>query len=57
LPTRSGFEVVGEYQDLGLSGTKARSPGLEALMAAARRRRFSVVLVARQPEIIPFRRA
>jgi len=46
LAARRGFDVVGEYQDLGNSGTKARRPGLDALMADARRRRFSVVLVA-----------
>ena len=46
LAAKRGFEVVGEYQDLGNSGTKARRPGLDALMADARRRKFSVVLVA-----------
>ncbi len=46
LAAKRGLEVVGEYQDLGVSGTKARRPGLDALMADARRRRFSVVLVA-----------
>src|ERR1035438_7724428 len=45
LAAKRGFEVVGEYQDLGNSGTKARRPGLDALMADARRRKFSVVLV------------
>src|ERR1022692_2356019 len=45
LAAKRGFEVVGEYQDLGNSGTKARRPGLDALMADALRRRFSVVLV------------
>ena len=46
LAAKRGFEVVGEYQDLGNSGTKARRPGLDALMTDARRRKFSVVLVA-----------
>src|ERR1017187_3188430 len=46
LAAKRGFEVVGEYQDLGNSGTKARRPGLDALMADARRRKFSVALVA-----------
>jgi DNA invertase Pin-like site-specific DNA recombinase len=45
LAASRGFEVVGEYQDLGISGTKARRPGLDTLMADARRRKFSVVLV------------
>src|SRR5260370_4566109 len=37
---------VYEYEDRGVSGTKARRPGLDALMADARRKKFSVVLVA-----------
>lgn len=41
-----GYEVVTEYQDIGISGTKARRPGLDALMADARRRKFNVVLLA-----------
>jgi DNA invertase Pin-like site-specific DNA recombinase len=46
LAAKRGFEVVGKYQDLGISGTKARRPGLDALMTDARCRKFSVVLVA-----------
>jgi DNA invertase Pin-like site-specific DNA recombinase len=46
LAERRGIEVVQEYQDWGVSGRKARRPGLDALMADARRRKFSVVLVA-----------
>jgi len=46
LAAKRGFEVVGEYQDQGVSGTKPRRPGLDALMLDARRHRFSVVLVA-----------
>ncbi len=46
LAAQRGFEVVHEYEDRGVSGTKARRPGLDALMADARRRKFSVVLVA-----------
>src|ERR1022692_1704290 len=41
-----GFEVVQEYCDWGVSGRKARRPGLDTLMADARRKKFSVVLVA-----------
>jgi DNA invertase Pin-like site-specific DNA recombinase len=37
---------VKEYSDKGVSGTKARRSGLDALMADARQRKFSVVLVA-----------
>jgi DNA invertase Pin-like site-specific DNA recombinase len=46
LATQRGYEIVHEYQDCGISGTKARRPGLDALMADARKRKFSVVLVA-----------
>jgi DNA invertase Pin-like site-specific DNA recombinase len=37
---------VHEYEDRGVSGKNARRPGLDALMADARRKKFSVVLVA-----------
>jgi len=46
LATQRGFEIVAEYTDNGISGTKARRPGLDALMSDARRRKFSVVMVA-----------
>jgi DNA invertase Pin-like site-specific DNA recombinase len=46
LASQRGFEVVHEYEDRGISGTKARRPGLDALMADARRKKFSVVAVA-----------
>jgi DNA invertase Pin-like site-specific DNA recombinase len=46
LAERRGFQVVKEYADRGVSGLKARRPGLDALMADARQRKFSVVLVA-----------
>jgi DNA invertase Pin-like site-specific DNA recombinase len=46
LAADRGFEVVQEYQDWGISGRKARRPGLDKLMADARQRKFSVVLVA-----------
>jgi DNA invertase Pin-like site-specific DNA recombinase len=35
-----------EYTDIGVSGSKARRGGLDALLADAHRRRFSIVLVA-----------
>jgi DNA invertase Pin-like site-specific DNA recombinase len=41
-----GYEVVCEYTDIGISGTKARRPGLDAMLNDARKRRFNVVLVA-----------
>jgi len=46
LAEQRGFQVVKEYEDKGVSGLKARRPGLDALMADARQRKFSVVLVA-----------
>src|SRR5579863_9022064 len=46
LAKQRGIQVMKEYEDRGVSGSKARRPGLDALMADARRRRFDVVLVA-----------
>ena len=44
MAAQRGYEVVQEYTDR-ISGVKARRPGLDALMADARRGRFDVVLV------------
>jgi DNA invertase Pin-like site-specific DNA recombinase len=41
-----GFEVVAEYTDVGISGSKARRPGLDALLKDARKRKFAVVIVS-----------
>ena len=41
-----GFEVACEYIDVGFSGSKARRPGLDAMLQDARRRKFTVVIVA-----------
>jgi DNA invertase Pin-like site-specific DNA recombinase len=46
LATQRGLVVVQEYRDIGVSGKRARRPGLDALIADARRKKFSVVLVA-----------
>jgi DNA invertase Pin-like site-specific DNA recombinase len=46
LASRRSFEVVKVYPDCGVSGRRARRPGLDALMADARQQRFEVVLVA-----------
>jgi DNA invertase Pin-like site-specific DNA recombinase len=46
LAEQRGLEIVKEYADKGVSGLKARRPGLDALMSDARQRKFSVVLVA-----------
>lgn len=40
-----GFEIVGEYSDHGISGTKARRPALDRMLKEAHRHRFDVVLV------------
>jgi len=45
LAAQRGFEIVREYSDHGISGSKARRPGLDAMMADPRRGEFSVVLV------------
>jgi DNA invertase Pin-like site-specific DNA recombinase len=45
LAKQRGFEIVGEYTDV-ISGAKSKRPGLDKLMADARRRRFDVLLVA-----------
>jgi DNA invertase Pin-like site-specific DNA recombinase len=46
LAAQRGLEIVREYSDRGISGSKARRPGLDAMMADARRGEFSIVLVA-----------
>lgn len=41
-----GLEVVAEYTDVGISGSKARRPGLDTMLRDARKRKFSVLIVA-----------
>jgi len=43
--SQRGFEIIEEYTDLGISGTKARRPALDRLLKDAHRHRFDVVLV------------
>ena len=45
MARQRGFEIVHEYSDV-ISGAKSKRPGLDQLMADARRRRFDIVLVA-----------
>jgi DNA invertase Pin-like site-specific DNA recombinase len=45
LAKQRGFEIVHEYSDV-ISGSKAKRPGLDQLMADARRHRFDLVLIA-----------
>src|ERR1017187_2695902 len=41
-----GYEVVSEFTDVGVSGSKSRRPGLDAMLKDARKRKFGVVIVA-----------
>ena len=45
LARQRGYEIVAEYTDHGFSGARVRRPGLDQLMAEARRGRFDVVMV------------
>jgi len=42
---RRGWSVVGQFVDLGISGTKEKRPELDRLMVEAHRRRFDAVIV------------
>ena len=42
---RRGWEIVGEYTDTGISGSKESRPELNRLMADAHQRQFDAVLV------------
>ena len=42
-----GFEIIEEYRDEGISGSKDSRPALDRLMKDARARHFDVVIVAR----------
>src|SRR2546422_469964 len=44
---RRGWEIAGEYVDVGISGSKEKRPELDRLMADAHRRRFDAVVVWR----------
>jgi DNA invertase Pin-like site-specific DNA recombinase len=43
--SRRGWQIVGEYVDEGISGSRERRPQLDRLMADAHRRKFVAVLV------------
>jgi DNA invertase Pin-like site-specific DNA recombinase len=45
MAKQRGYEIVREYTDV-ISGSKAKRPGLDQMMADARRHRFDIVLVA-----------
>jgi DNA invertase Pin-like site-specific DNA recombinase len=42
---RRGWQIVGEYVDVGISGAKDRRPELDRLISHAHRRRFDVIAV------------
>lgn len=42
---RRGWQLAGEYIDVGISGTKEKRPELDRLMADAHKRRFDAVIV------------
>lgn len=44
---RRGWQLAGEYVDVGISGTKEKRPELDRLISDAHRRRFDVVAVWR----------
>ena len=44
---RRGWRLVGEFVDIGISGTKEKRPELDRLMSEAYKRRFDVVCVWR----------
>jgi DNA invertase Pin-like site-specific DNA recombinase len=44
---RRGWEIVGEFVDAGVSGSKERRPQLDSLLAACRKRRVDAVVVYR----------
>ena len=45
MAKQRGYEIVHEYTDV-VSGAKSKRPGLDQLLADARRHRFDIVLVA-----------
>jgi len=45
MAQQRGLAIVQQYIDHGISGTRTRRPGLDQMMADARRGRFDVVLV------------
>jgi DNA invertase Pin-like site-specific DNA recombinase len=43
---RAGWVILAEFTDNAVNGTREKRPGLDALMAEARRRRFDLIAVA-----------
>jgi DNA invertase Pin-like site-specific DNA recombinase len=51
LVASRGWQIAETYEDAGVSGTRARRPGLDAMLAAARRRRFDAIVVWRADQL------
>jgi DNA invertase Pin-like site-specific DNA recombinase len=47
LARQRGFEIVAEYADEGVSGSKDSRPALDALLNSARRGKFQAILIWR----------
>jgi DNA invertase Pin-like site-specific DNA recombinase len=45
MAEQRGYKIIEEYVDHGISGTRARRPALDKMMADARRGRFDIVVV------------
>jgi len=45
--TRRGWEIVGEFVDVGISGSRERRPESDRMLAACRRRQIDAVVVYR----------
>jgi DNA invertase Pin-like site-specific DNA recombinase len=46
LAAKRGYAVIREFEDRGVSGSKSKRAGLDAMLSSARRREFDVLLVA-----------
>jgi DNA invertase Pin-like site-specific DNA recombinase len=46
LVAKRGYTVIREFEDRGVSGSKSKRVGLDAMLSSARRREFDVLLVA-----------
>lgn len=46
LSAKRGYTVIREFEDRGVSGSKSKRAGLDAMLSSARRHEFDVLLVA-----------
>ena len=51
LVERRGWQLVATFSDQGISGTKDKRPGLDLLLAQARKRAFDVLVVYRSDRL------